>query len=129
MSSNQGVRFTGQNQYYPASGYFHGKEVPTHGITAQVNEMKVEKMYPQGIAPQQVPIISQTTANTLANDPYKWGSIQFDAIDAQGNPIGGKLRLRNKSLRKHRDTLMRKKNKRRTTNKRKIKKRKSNSRR
>jgi len=63
--------------------------------------------------------------NTLELDPYKWGVGEFNDIDPEGNPKGGK----NKLSRKYRINSKRKRTQRKATKKRKTNTRNGKSRR
>ena len=80
-------------------------------------------LYPPVVYPPLPP--SQTRLSTLEMNPNIWGVGEFNDIDPQVNPKGGK----NKLSKKQRINKKRKRTQRKRTNKRKIKTRKYNSRR
>jgi hypothetical protein len=94
MSNNRKVRFGRKNSYHMASGVHHDYDdeiknpPPNEGEADRTQEMDLEKMYAENLSgyPTQYLEETQTAANTLANNPKKWGVGEFNDIDPEGNP-------------------------------------------
>lgn len=94
MSNSRKVKFNRTPRYGKASGIHHDFEEdinnppPNEGIEDYNQEMDLENIYAQNLSgyPTQYLGETQTVANTLENDPNKWGVGAFNDIDPEGNP-------------------------------------------